>query len=283
MSDSATVQSGKWKKVGVRFGSAMALVFICLVPFYFGGWIWAALVSIFGVRMIYEWVRMSHPKPKWTTFAAPIFGLLAGVIYVVQGYFGLSAVAVLVTLLSVAGLQLVQATPNRNSRLIWAAMGAAYIVIPCLMIIALRGNFVGFGTTGFQRLIFIFFCVAAADVGAYFGGSFLGGPKLAPKISPNKTWSGFLSGQIFAVIIGALVGAWAGIGWINGAFLALPIAVLSVLGDLFESGVKRKLGVKDTGTVMPGHGGLLDRLDSLMAAVLGATIMLTLFPNIWPG
>ena len=108
-------------------------------------------------------------------------------------------------------------------------------------------------------------------------------PKLAPKLSPNKTWSGFFSGQVLAILLGALFGHFVGIGWLSGALLALPIAILSVLGDLFESGVKRNLNVKDTGGLMPGHGGLLDRLDSLMAAIIGFAIILILFPGIWPG
>ena len=109
-----------------------------------------------------------------------------------------------------------------------------------------------------------------------------GGAKLAPKLSPNKTWSGFFSGQALAVVLGALFGHLVGIGWLSGVLLALPIAILSVLGDLFESGVKRTLNVKDTGGLMPGHGGLLDRLDSLMAAIVGVAIILFIFPGVWP-
>jgi len=83
--------------------------------------------------------------------------------------------------------------------------------------------------------------------------------------------------------MGSFIGAIVGIGWVNGAILALPVAILSVLGDLFESAIKRQLGVKDTGALIPGHGGFLDRLDSLMAAVLGAAIILAIFPQIWAG
>lgn len=110
----------------------------------------------------------------------------------------------------------------------------------------------------------------------------MGGPKLAPKLSPNKTWSGFFSGQLLAILLGSLIGQFVGIGWLAGALLALPIAIFSVLGDLFESGIKRMLNVKDTGGLMPGHGGLLDRLDSLMAAIIGFEVILLLFPSVWP-
>jgi len=231
--------------------------------------------------MLHEWVRMSDPAPRLPAYLAPVFGLLAGIVYTVQGTVSLAAIAVAVTALSVFAIQIVRGRADKPAHAGWAVMGVVYIIIPVLMIITLRGNEIGFDTTGFKILSFILVCVIAADVGAYFGGSTIGGPKLAPKLSPNKTWSGFISGQLLAVILGALVGHLIGLGWVRGAMLALPLAILSVLGDLFESGVKRRLGVKDAGELMPGHGGLLDRLDSLMAAVTGAAILLLIFPGLW--
>ena len=282
MTDAPTVKP-KFKGVWVRLISAVALVLVCVAPFYFGGWLWAALAGLFGGRMLFEWVRMSDPSPAMPAYSAPIIGLLAGIIYVVQDIPAYALMAVVVTAIAVAGIQAVRKGENKPERVMWAVLGVFYIIVPTLLIIGMRGNEVGFDTIGFQRLLFIVVCVIAADVGAYFGGSTFGGPKLAPKLSPNKTWSGFFSGQLAAVILGGIVGALMGIGWVSGALLALPIAILSVLGDLFESGIKRKLGVKDTGGLMPGHGGLLDRLDSLMAAMIGASIILALFPNIWAG
>jgi len=271
----------KFKGVGVRLVSAVGLVLFCMAPFYFGGWLWAALAGLFGGRMIFEWVRMSDPAPKLPAYLAPILGLLAGAIYIVQGNTGWAVLALILTAVAVAGIQAARKGDSLPNRIGWAVLGVAYIIVPTLLIIGMRGNEVGFDTIGFQRLLFILVCVVAADVGAYFGGSMFGGPKLAPKLSPNKTWSGFFAGQLAAIILGAVVGSMVGIGWLSGAFFALPIAILSVLGDLFESGIKRKLQVKDTGGLMPGHGGLLDRLDSLMAAVIGAAIILAIFPNIW--
>lgn len=275
-------KKSKWSNLGVRFVSAVGLLLVCLAPFYFGGWLWAILAGLFGGRMIYEWVRMSDPSPRLPAYLAPILGLLAGVVYTVEKDIGFAVSAVLITALAVAGIQYVREREEGHSRLIWAVLGVFYIIVPTLLMIGMRGNDVGFDTVGFQRLLFIMACVIGADVGAYFGGSTIGGPKLAPKLSPNKTWSGFFTGQILAVLLGALIGNAVGIGWLSGAMLALPIAILSVLGDLFESGVKRKLNVKDTGGLMPGHGGLLDRLDSLMAAIVGAALCLALFPGIWP-
>lgn len=272
----------KWSGLGVRFVSAVALLLVCLAPFYFGGWLWAALAGLFGGRMAYEWVRMSDPAPRLPAYLAPVLGLLAGIVYTVQNNPGLAALAIIITAVAAAGIQFVRSKEDRGERIGWAVLGVLYIVVPTLLIIGMRGNAVGFDTVGFQRLLFIIACVIGADVGAYFGGSTFGGPKLAPKLSPNKTWSGFFAGQGLAILLGATIGHFVGIGWIAGAALALPVAILSVLGDLFESGIKRKLDVKDTGGLMPGHGGLLDRMDSLMAAILGAAIVLSVFPGIWP-
>lgn len=278
----ASAPKPKFSGVGIRLISAIALVLVCLAPFYFGGWLWALLAGLFGSRMIFEWVRMSDPSPALPAYITPILGLLAGIVYTVQYNFGYAALCILLTAVAVAGIQSVRPGKVKNSRIIWAVLGVVYIILPTLLMVGLRGNEVGFDTVGFQRLIFIVACVIGADVGAYFGGSTFGGPKLAPKLSPNKTWSGFFSGQLLAVILGALFGHLVGIGWFSGLLLALPIAILSVLGDLFESGVKRNLKVKDTGGLMPGHGGLLDRLDSLMAAIIGVAIILLIFPGVWP-
>ena len=278
----SSLQKPKFSGVGIRLLSAIGMVLLCLAPFYFGGWLWAALAGLFGGRMLFEWVRMSDPLPALPAYLTPILGLLAGIVYTVQYNFGYSALCILISAIAVAGIQAVRLSSQKKSRIIWAVLGVFYILVPTLLMVGLRGNEVGFDTVGFQRLLFVIACVIGADVGAYFGGSTIGGPKLAPKLSPNKTWSGFFSGQILAVILGALFGHLVGIGWLSGAILALPIAILSVLGDLFESGVKRTLNVKDTGGLMPGHGGLLDRLDSLMAAIVGVAIILVLFPGVWP-
>lgn len=277
------IEKTKFNGVGVRFISAVALVLLCIAPFYFGGWLWATLAGLFGGRMLFEWVRMSDPSPGLPAYITPMFGLLAATIYIVQDNMGPAVLTVLLTTAVVAGIQLFGSGDKKARGVGWAVLGVFYIIIPTLFMIEMRGNAVGFDTIGFQRLLFILACVIGADVGAYFGGSFFGGPKLAPKLSPNKTWSGFFSGQVVSIVLGAIFGAIINIGWLSGAVLALPIAILSVVGDLFESGVKRELDVKDTGGLMPGHGGLLDRLDSLMAAIVGFAIILFLFPSIWPG
>ncbi len=226
--------------------------------------------------MMWEWVRMADTQPTTIAYIIPIIGLAIACFYIAQKNFGLAILTVAITTV------LAIAERARRGGMLWSGLGYLYIVIPSLAIVGLRGIENGFATQGFTKLIYVILIVIAADVGAYFGGSFFKGPKMAPKLSPNKTWSGFLSGLILGALMGGLVGHLIGLGFILGLALAIPLVILSVLGDLLESGLKRKLDVKDAGDLLPGHGGILDRLDSLMLAVVGAVIILYVTPDFWP-
>jgi len=141
------------------------------------------------------------------------------------------------------------------------------------MILAFAGvSFVWLRTDfiyGLHIALWLPLTVIAADVGAYFAGRFIGGPKLAPRISPNKTISGAVGGQVAAVIVGTAYAAIAGVGSIPLiALVSFLVAIVSQAGDLTESAAKRRYGVKDSSSLIPGHGGLLDRFDGLIAAVL---------------
>lgn len=160
--------------------------------------------------------------------------------------------------------------------LAWKLFGFAYCLLPAISLLWIRerAEFEGIGS-GFDLLIWVFLVVWSTDIGAYFAGRAIGGPKLAPSISPNKTIAGLVGGVLAATI---LAGLWVYAMGLPAALLSLaaPLAVAAQLGDLFESGLKRRAGVKDSGTWLPGHGGLLDRLDGLVpVAVLTALLMLT--------
>ena len=119
----------------------------------------------------------------------------------------------------------------------------------------------------------------AADVGAYAVGRSVGGPRLAPKISPNKTWSGLVGGLVAATLSGVFLAGWLDVAFLpgSGAMAAVVLGVIAQGGDLFESALKRRCGVKDSGRMIPGHGGLLDRVDSLLAAAPVAALMFWLW------
>lgn len=157
----------------------------------------------------------------------------------------------------------------------WQIAGFFYALIPALALLWVReraGDPVG--DKGFALVLWIFVVTWAADIGAFFTGRAFGGPKLAPTISPNKTISGLIGGVIAATLLAGIWAMSSGLHW-GWLLLAPPFAVAAALGDLFESGLKRRAGVKDTGAIIPGHGGVLDRLDGLVpVAVLTAAAQL---------
>lgn len=150
--------------------------------------------------------------------------------------------------------------------LTWQVAGLAYVALPCVALIWLRNIGGAESDTGIMLTLAVMFMVWATDIGAYFTGRLVGGPKLAPSISPSKTWAGLGGGMLAAGLVGILTILFspyptsAG----GGFLLGLVFAVLAQAGDLFESWLKRRAGVKDSGTLIPGHGGLLDRVDGLV-------------------
>lgn len=264
----------RWKGLKSRLATAVIVAIICVTPFYFGGYAWALLAAVFASRLIYEWVRMTDPQAGILAYGIAIAGLLVALAYAAQGLvIGSMLALVLATIVAVV-------ERLRRKDAFWTAIGLPYVIIPSVIIVLLRGSEVGFATRGFSQVIFIILIVIAADVGAYFGGSSMGGPKLAPKLSPKKTWSGAISGLVLACLVSIVAGLFIGLSPVLSFALAVPIVILSVLGDLGESMVKRRLGVKDTGALLPGHGGLLDRLDSLMVAIVGGAILFMIVG--WP-
>jgi phosphatidate cytidylyltransferase len=128
------------------------------------------------------------------------------------------------------------------------------------------------GPSGFWIVLWLILVVVATDIGGYFAGRFIGGPKLWVKISPKKTWSGTIGGWVLAVVVSGAFAVWMGWNLPLLAVVALVLSVASQAGDLAESAVKRAVGIKDSGFLIPGHGGLLDRFDGLMGASMVATI-----------
>jgi len=154
---------------------------------------------------------------------------------------------------------------------LWTACGTLWIALPCVAILWVEA-----GASGRAAIFWLFAVVWVSDIGAYAAGRALGGPRLAPRLSPNKTWAGAFGALLAAALVG-IAAAWlagAGAGLLVAASLVLSVA--GQVGDLAESLAKRKFGVKDSGAMIPGHGGLLDRLDSLLtaAAIQGLLLLL---------
>ena len=201
-------------------------------------------------------------------------GLILIAIALVTTFFGGTAFAVMVAL--VATIMYLEWTRMLSSwGAAWKIFGFFYCLLPAvsLLLIRERAEFAGVGR-GPDLLIWVFLVVWSTDIGAYFAGRAIGGPKLAPSISPNKTVAGLLGGIASAAVF---AGACTNMAKLPALllWLAVPMAFAAQMGDLFESGLKRRVGVKDSGTWLPGHGGLLDRLDGLVpVAMLTAGLML---------
>jgi len=152
----------------------------------------------------------------------------------------------------------------------WYVLGLPYVFVPCAALIWLRADLV----VGLQQIFWIVALVIFADTGAYIAGRSIGGPKLAPRVSPNKTWSGAAGGTLGAVAIALMLAKAAGLsGLFAIAMLAVVLSVCAQAGDVFESFLKRSFGVKDSGHLIPGHGGLMDRLDGFLTASVAAALI----------
>lgn len=265
----------------LRVVTGVALVAMALIAVWLGRGAFLAMVAAATLIMWAEWAVM-HRLTRLETRAG--LAVLAGIMSLAT--LGLWVEASLLLAFGSVTIGFLAATlgmapptggvPSSRldiGRARAAAMGVLYCGLPALALIWLRGLPLGLPAT-----IFLLVCVWAADIAAYFTGRALGGAKLAPSISPNKTWSGAIGGVVGAVIAaGGLAIAYLasvdGRGAWKFLMLAAGLAMVSVLGDLFESWLKRRAGVKDSGTLLPGHGGVMDRLDGLVpVAVAGAGV-----------
>lgn len=228
-----------------------------LAAIYVGAPVFDALIVAVAAALIWEWQGLLAPRAGLMR-AVAIAGTVAAVAAAVLGCaYGLAAAAVT----SVAVGVLARRRGGADRALL--GLGPLYVAVPCLAVLVLRHEH-GFAvTTG------MFAMVWATDIGAYAFGRGIGGPKLAPRISPNKTWAGLLGGMACSAAVGAALagfGVLPGAGVALSAFFGAALAVVAQAGDLFESAVKRRVGAKDSSRLIPGHGGLLDRVDGVMTA-----------------
>jgi len=247
--------------LSLRIISSVALAPLALGAAYVGGWVFLLFWLIAALGVLWEWNRLAAAPATWGVTAAGAVALSGAALAV-----GLRAFAV-AALVMVGGLVATALLARR----FWSAVGLAYaacVVIPAAI---LRGADAAYG---FASIMLLFAVVWGTDIGAYFGGRLLGGPKLWPRVTPKKTWSGALIGAGVATLAGL------GVAWIAEsrnlaavAAVCLALSVASQAGDLFESAIKRRFGAKDASALIPGHGGLMDRLDGFVAAALAAVLV----------
>ena len=236
-------------------------VLLCI---WFGGPAWTVLMAAAGLGLGLEWVKLCGCS------ARRLPGIVVPAAIAVAGAVGSWRYG----LLALAACMLMTAVSGRR----WLTGGVVYIGVAFVALATLRA-----GEAGRANMLFLVLVVWACDIGAYAIGRLAGGPKLAPTISPGKTWSGACGGLVAAMVAGAAVASWmspwtgesGSEEWGSGraVLAALLLGVASQAGDLLESWMKRRFRVKDSGRSIPGHGGLLDRLDGLLAAApIAATI-----------
>ena len=267
----------------VRAISAAVLAVVVVALAYIGGLPFRVLAVIVGLIVLQEWSAMTGClRPFGGAQSFTIASICVVSIAVLFGAFGTAIVATLVAFAIGYGIsfRVVREVPRPPDVRHWSWMPLGFLYAASIMIAfaALRGD----TAFGLAACAFLLGVVWATDIFAYFVGKNVGGPKLAPAVSPNKTWSGFLGGIAFAVLAGLAV-AWAyrvqgylpSVPWWLVP-IAIVLSIVSQLGDLFESWVKRRSGAKDSGRIIPGHGGIMDRIDGLGAAAVAALALLVL-------
>jgi len=244
----------------MRALAAAVLAPIAIAIAYTGGWSWALLVTLATVGLYLEWLLIVGLAREWRSTAPGVAALAVAGMCLMAGRLDIALVVLGIGLVAVAAL-----SPERRN---WSATGFLYAAAAEIASVMVRLH----PDHGFAALFFVLLVVWAADIGGYFAGRAIGGPKLWERVSPKKTWAGAIGGLFLSL---AVAGGFAAFGaGKTGPLLALGaiLSVISQLGDLFESAVKRRFGVKDSSHVIPGHGGLLDRLDGFVAAVVAAAI-----------
>jgi phosphatidate cytidylyltransferase len=280
MTDAPQPSPAPQSDLTTRFAMGVAMIAVACLVTWFGGWPFRALVAIAAAIMMVEWAGMNKAPKIWAGTGAVLIAalLLVGVEY----YYPNSVpnlepdetlwietedfYPVLWAFAIIAGAGVLFAAAARRPALGW---GLVYIGIPSFALLVLSWA----SEVAVGLVFWVLIVTWATDIFAYFAGRGIGGPKLAPRISPNKTWAGLIGGMAGAALFGWLTARYFGLGtpfpWIGAA-----MGLIAQLGDLYESWEKRRAGVKDSGTLLPGHGGVLDRLDGLLAVAVATMILL---------
>jgi phosphatidate cytidylyltransferase len=269
MTSSPPARSFDWKNLAYRLASAAVLIPAVLAAIWYGGGPFLLMVAISIGLMSIEWGKMSAPDAPAEVAVAISVAAMAAVFAAYTGWYR-SAWGLMVAGAFIAAA----ASRGRAMRAMDAAYGVIYIAPACIALVWLRNvNNEPFHWTPGPGVSWTLMMVAvtwAADIGAYAAGNLFKGPKLWPRISPNKTWSGFVGGLAISSLVAVLVNSVVATGLSQGAAAAVGMigGLATMAGDLWESILKRRFGVKDSGDLIPGHGGLLDRVDGLMFAVI---------------
>lgn len=245
----------------MRVVAALVLAPLTIAIAWIGGWPWACIVIAAAALLYFEWLMIVGASGNRFAVATGIAALaIAGILVMTRS----TDLALGVLAAGVA----IAAAVARGQRG-WVAGGLVYAAAALIGAIIVRRD----ADFGFVALMFVLLIVWVTDIGGYFAGRGIGGPKLWPRVSPKKTWAGAVGGLVLSLVIAAAF-AWLGYGkMLPLLLLGTVLSIVSQFGDLFESAVKRRFDVKDSSHIIPGHGGLLDRLDGFVAAIVLAALI----------
>jgi phosphatidate cytidylyltransferase len=263
MNDGPARPPGTWQDLSARAGSGLALAGIGIGLIWAGGW-WFSALAILGVGLM-TWELATMTAPRRNRAISVGLGLLAAAALGFALWMHRPLWLAVLAVPALAGLL----TPRRD-RIIFALYALAILFTGYGLVAFREGQ-------GFAFVLWLVLLVAAADMMGYFGGRLIGGPKFWPRVSPKKTWAGTVSGWVGAAMVGGIMAGLAdGPGWL--AAFSVLVAFASQLGDIAESAIKRRSGIKDSSHLIPGHGGAMDRFDALV----GATIFILLWGGLLP-
>ena len=272
----ATEKNSNWSDLTQRLVSALILAAIVLTITWSGSLPFALLVAFGSAILCWEWAKMIRGSDFDELLVIHMIAVLVSCGLVAIGQY---TTALLVLLIGPA-LKFVFSADRDAKGLGISLLGVPYIGLPVIAMIWLRND----PNYGFYAILYLFITVWTVDIFAYISGRSFGGPKFAPRISPKKTWSGFIGGVSAGAIAGMLFGAYIGhTSLLAIGFVSLLIGVISQIGDLFESAFKRHYKIKDASNLIPGHGGLFDRVDGLMFGALVAALIALYFDMSNPG
>jgi phosphatidate cytidylyltransferase len=237
---------------------------------FLGAQYFATLIAVGAVLAAREWHRLVRTQDSFLpemllTALAVAFSLLALTLWP-RGWLPWA-------ILGFGAALAFALAPLRRGHPLWQAGGVLYIGIPALALVAGRA----LAPNGAWLIVGLFLAVWATDTGALFAGKLIGGPKLAPALSPNKTWAGTLGGVAAAAVVEAAYVGVIGGKAVPAFFYGAALSVVAHAGDLFESWVKRRFSRKDSGSLIPGHGGALDRIDSTLSAAVAFALLALVF------
>ncbi|MGY2906346.1 phosphatidate cytidylyltransferase [Bradyrhizobium sp. URHC0002] len=259
-STDSRIRESDSRNLVMRIAVAAVLIPLAVAIAYAGGWLWTVLVTLAAIGLFVEWLAIVGLAGATRVTVPGVAALaIAGLCFAI-GRLDAALIVLTVGFVAVASI-----APERRS---WAGAGFLYAAAAQIASVLVRLDPV----KGFAALMFVLLIVWVTDSGGYFAGRGIGGPKLWPRVSPKKTWAGAAGGLAASLAVACGFAAF-GLGKIGPLLMVSgALSVVSQLGDLFESAVKRRFGVKDSSHIIPGHGGLMDRLDGFVAAVVVAAL-----------